>query len=66
METPEEGEDQEGGEMQSEPPVPRGTAVVLFALEHDVHANQTPGVIMDFDAARARYRVAVRSSVPCS
>ena len=49
--------------MQSEPPVPRGTAVVLFALEHDVHANQTPGVIMDYDAARERYRVAVRSSV---
>ena len=63
METPEEDECEGGGEMQSEPPVPRGTAVVLFALEHDVHANQTPGVIMDYDAARERYRVAVRSSV---
>ena len=28
-----------------------------------MHANQTPGVIMDYDAARERYRVAVRSSV---
>ena len=63
METHKEDEHEDGGDMQSEPPVPRWTAVVLFALEHDVHANQTPGVITDYDATRERYCVAVRSSV---